>query len=862
MKLLKNKKITTMLAMLLMLSFVVSMLAVPDANAQSERKTFPFVDALPNPAGVGQPVLINWGLVNQLYANADGWNITLQITSPSGKVENHTGKTWSTGTVGRKFTFMEPGNYTLKCIFDGEYYRGSTASSRFWYAPSETENYTLAVIEGFWKADHPGHSLPDEYWNRPVDSQLREWYSIMGSWLQAKPRRTNLYAPYNDAPMTAHILWSTPDIQYAGGLAGGYYEGTLPGAGFQHGDAYEAKFNNAIIVAGKLFYNVAPVYSGSTNAMNQTIRALDLHTGKELWTLDVTKFAGTGSRLIMGQIMLFMNENNRGAWEYLWVGSGVTGGSTWYALNPINGQHIFTINNVPAVTAGGLSAGPMVYHGPNGELLMYRTRNVTAPTDTQQKYVLSMWNSTRAAERLSGLAWGNSVNTAGAPNVANGNDGWQWNITLPRNMGEPIAAFTEDRVVLANVSTAGVTLSIVSTDPDSFGHFIANQRFWQAPKDWESFGITTSSGTVSEANGQSGWACFSDNPYVGVFWTKENRVNYVFSLENGRFMYETSPHPFGDSWGGVTSNSAPEKVIVYGMLIEGGGSGVVHCYNASTGELIWKYEAKDKYNESYHGENWWTVPCFVSCEKIYFGYAVHSSQEPKPRGAPFYALDVYTGEVVWEIDGAFRQLAWAGSRAIIGDSIIATLDSYDSQIYGIGKGPSEMTVTSSNAVTTAGTTVLVSGTVMDISPGTEQHEISKRFSKGVPAVADECMSDWMLYVYKHFSRPMDTVGVEVTVFAQQGDHVIDIGTAVSDDSGRYAITWTPPTDATGKWDIYAYFSGSGAYYGSWAKSEMAVLEAPPVVEPEPLPPYGWYILGAAIAIIAVNLVVTLLLRKK
>ncbi|MDR2203182.1 MAG: PQQ-binding-like beta-propeller repeat protein [Nitrososphaerota archaeon] len=839
----------------MILSFTVSMFAVPNANA-AERMTFPFVDALPNPAGIGQAVLINLGLVNQLRDNADGWNMTLRIFNPDGSFHSNTTlKTWSTGTVGKRFTFTEPGNYTLEALFNGETYRGDD------YLASRADNYTLTILEDWVKPSHPGHSLPTEYWNRPVDSQLREWYSIMGSWLQAKPRRTNLYAPYNDAPMTAHILWSTPDIQYSGGLAGGNYEGAIPGAGFQHGDAYEAKFNNAIIVAGKLFYNVAPVYSGSSNAMNQTIRALDLHTGKELWTLDVTKFGGNSARLIMGQIMLYMNENNRGTWEYLWVGTGTTGGSTWYALNPINGQHIFTINNVPAVTAGGLSSGPMVYAGPNGELLMYRTQNLG--TTANPIWSLRMWNSTLAVEEdTGGLAWGNSVNTAGSPTVVNGTRGWQWSIPLPRNLGEPIAAFNQDRVVLANVSTAGVTLTIVGIDEENFGWMLANQRFWSAPEEWKSFGITTSSGPVSEANGQSGWACFSDDPYIGVFWTKENRVNYVFSLENGAFLYETPPQPFGDSWGGVTSNSAPEKIIVYGMLIEGGGSGVVHCYNASTGTLIWKHNAKDEYMESYHGENWWTVPLFVSCEKVYFSYGVHSSQEPKPRGAPFYALDVYTGDVVWQIDGAFRQLAWGGGRAIIGDSIIATLDSYDSQIYGIGKGPSETTVTSSNPAAVAGNTVLISGTIMDISPGTEQNEIQKRFSKGVPAVSDESMSDWMLYVYKNFGRPMDTTGVEVTIFAKQGDREIDIGNVVSDDSGRYAASWAIPDDATGTWDIYAYFSGSGAYFGSWAKSEMAVSAA--AEKPATNPAYEWYIIGMGIAIIAVVLIVGLLiiLKKK
>jgi len=848
MKLLKNKKITTMIAMLLMLSFVVSMIAVPNANAQAadakKITSYAFVDALPNPAGVGQPVLVNWGLVDYLQNVRDGWNVTLQIFHPNGKVENVSGMTWSTGTVGRKMSFTEPGNYTLRCAFDGVYYRYSTDSNARSgnYQPCVSENITLEIIEGFWKGDHPGHTLPNEYWTRPVDAQLREWYTILGSWYVQKPRNTNLFAPYNDAPTTAHILWSTPDGQYLGGMGSGEF-GAEP---YQHGDAYEAKFNGAIIVGGILFYNVAPVYSGSTNALNQTVRAIDLHTGKELWSKDVANAPfGQAARLARGQTVSIVTPNNRGLWSYLWV----TNGANWYALDPLTGRHIYTMTGVPTGT---------VYYGPNGEMLVYSV------TTADGVSTLRTWNSTRTVmynrdgASGGGDAWGSGVNTNGSPNVfaaANGYNDRQ-NITLPRNFGAPVHVFVGDRAIFANISTAGVTLSAISLDEDNYGQRLFTDRFW-APKDklWEQYL------SIITRDTQSGWAAFSNDPYIGVFWTKEDRVNHVFSLETGRHMYDTEPQIFADSWGGATSNSSPEKVIVYGKLIEGSGGGIIYCYNATTGTLDWTFEQKDKYNESYHRENWWAVPCFVSSGMIYIGYQVHSSQVPLPRGAPFYALDIETGEVVWQIDGAFRQLAWGG-RAIIGDSIIATIDSYDSQVYAIGKGPTEMTVTASNAVVTAENTVLISGTVMDISPGTEQDNVIRRFSKGVPAVSDESMSEWMLYVYKQFERPMSTTGVEVTVFVQQGDHVIDVGKTVSDANGRFAITWTPPADATGNWDIYAYFSGSGGYYGTFAKSEMAVLAAPEVVPPEPLPPYGWYILGAAIAIIAAVAIVGILLFRK
>ncbi|MDR0460426.1 MAG: hypothetical protein LBH62_03170 [Nitrososphaerota archaeon] len=189
------------------------------------------------------------------------------------------------------------------------------------------------------------------------------------------------------------------------------------------------------------------------------------------------------------------------------------------------------------------------------------------------------------------------------------------------------------------------------------------------------------------------------------------------------------------------------------------------------------------------------------------------------------------------------------------------MDVYDQQVYAVGKGPSEMTLTSSNAVTNTGAAILVSGTVMDISPGTQQDNLKFRFSNGVPAVSDESQSDWMLYVYKGFDEPMNVKGIEITVYAYDGTDKIDIGKTTSDARGRFSIVWTPEKE--GKYDIWAYFEGTKSYFGSDTKTEVAVLAAPAPVEQEPDPPYGLYIALAAVAIIVVMILCTIVvLRKK
>jgi hypothetical protein len=838
-----SKKVLSTIAILMVLSFVVTMIALPSINAQTndlaQRDTFPFVDAVPKITGVGQYTLINYGLLNYLRSANDGWNITVKITDPDGITETFQKMTWSTGMGGMGYIPTKEGDYILQVTFDGvEYYASTSGTTRAYFKPSESTKVTLQVLADYVPPSHPGYSSsPTEYWTRPIDSQLRDWYSIAGSWLVQKSRVNNMFAPYNDAPETAHILWSTPDDQYTGGLAGGY-----DSIGFQHGDAYEGKFSGAVIVAGVLYYNVAPIYSGGTNGLNQRIKAIDLHTGKTLWERSLSEF-GTTARLTRAQIVIYMSLNNRGAWGYLWIQNGANG-NTWWALDPKTGEHIYTMTDVP---------GGEVYYGGKGEMLKYQVVNIGTTEDPS--YVLRQWNSTRVVtgDDSSGggaTAWGSQVNQANGPREYNGTRGNQFEIALPRNLGAPVRVFPEDRAIFANVSTAGVTLSAVSLDENNFGRIMFNQEYWQpSAGEWE--GISIGGGET-----QTGWAAFSSDPYVGVFWTKENRVNYVFSLETGKLLWQSESQIYADAWGGATSNSSPEKVIVYGKLIEASVGGIVYCYDAKTGDLLWTHEEKDPYLESYVTENWWLALLFASDRKIYFGHYEHSAQEPKPRGAPFFALDIETGKIVWEITGAFRQLAWGG-RAVIGDSIIATMDSYDSQIYAIGKGPSAMTVSAPDVGIAVNTPVMIKGTIMDVSPGTQNDKLQTRFPNGVPAVADESMSEWMLYVYKQFPQPMAS-GVSVRIDAiDPNNNYVTLGNTVSDMNGRFALEFAPKTE--GQYTIYAIFDGTASYYGTTAQNEMTVMAA---AAANSTPRYELYIIVMGIAIIITVIIASLLILKK
>jgi outer membrane protein assembly factor BamB len=258
---------------------------------------------------------------------------------------------------------------------------------------------------------------------------------------------------------------------------------------------------------------------------------------------------------------------------------------------------------------------------------------------------------------------------------------------------------------------------------------------------------------------------------------------------------------------------------------------------------------------------------FVNDGKIYLGHEEHSPIDPKPRGAPYICLNATTGEEIWRANGLFRQTEWRG-RSIIGDSIIAGQDTYSQCIYAIGKGPSATTVTAPDVSVKFGETVLVTGTVTDVSPGTEEYSKTARFPNGVPAVSDANMSEWMLYVYKQFERPADVIGVDVTISVlDPNNNCYEVATTTSDESGFFKASFVPPV--SGDYTVIASFEGSGAYYGSYAESAITVNESPaPTVEPTPTPASAADLyfmpvsIGLIVAIVVFGAIIILMLRKR
>jgi hypothetical protein len=854
----KSKTTNLAISVFLILTVATSLVVLPTASAQGvdEKETYCFVGANPNPVGVGQEVLLHFGVTDSLQDATEQWkDITVTVERPDGETETlGPYATDSTGGTGDIYVPDIAGEYILQAHFPEQWYNysgfnvwGMYVDSHTLYKASDSDKLTLVVQEEEIPY-YPGVPLPTEYWTRPIDAQAREWYSIAGSWLTDPENR---YVTNNDGPETAHILWDTPLT--IGGMVGGdvglatsINQGAV---GFGTGDAYEGLWSSRFILAGRLYY---ATYSAGGLAMGTfpepvEYHCVDLHTGEELWT----KVFMDNATIEFAQLLYYQGFNYMGTFAYLyvteggydfWTGTYLPG--TWYAFNAYTGNLAFTILNVPSGTT---------LRDANGGLYVLHV--------DQTNGWMGQWNMNGFVEASAtgyyseGGSWGNVVNgmtfDAGA-NTAAAAEGWDFNVTIPTDLqGSVQAAYFNDRVIGASIGSQ-VSVWSFSIEDGEEGQKLFDTT-WNAPKGW------------IEGNQTISWAADSEESLVGVLWSKELRQHYGISLETGEMIWgPTDSQYYLDIYEGTMLTS---HLIAYGRLYACGVAGILYCYNVTTGDLLWTYEARDTYTESPFSSNWWLGITFITDGKLYLGSSEHSANQPLPRGAPFICLDAETGEAIWRADGLFRQTGWGG-LAIIGDSIIATMDTYDQQLYAIGKGPSATTASIADDVVTDGDSVLVHGTVMDISPGTEEYALTARFPNGVPAVADDNQSEWMLYVYKQFAKPADVMGVDVTISVlDPNGNYYEVGTTTSNADGTFGLTSTPPVPGT--YTVYATFCGSNAYYGSSASTYLSVLEAPAATaEPTPTPASAaeLYFLPVSIAMIiaiaAVGAILILMLRKR
>jgi outer membrane protein assembly factor BamB len=876
MQIVKNKTKAIAIALCLVFALSASLVLLPTANAHTPAWQIPvyaYINVTPSTVGVGQTVTVVVWVdkmpdMTSIYNDVRFKNYKLTITDPDGHTET---KTWdviwdTTSSANTVYTPTKVGTYTFKFDFPAQDYTW-TGPIQGWFGPPMPSDYvndtymaasatTTITVQQEAVPTYPQYPLPTEYWSRPIEGENTMWSTIASNYLDpfgaAYSPGVLRFQPDGTAPNSAHIMWTKP--VEAGGIVGGSNTG-VAGAGFYPGLSYETKFNEPIIIYGRLYYGLPRSNDGSGGGYV----CVDLRTGEQIWKQSYPTDPTFAS------LEWFDSPNQHGVIPsgYLWA---VSGGfnymtfqmepTTWTAYDAWDGSQLFSITDVPDGIRG---------YGPNGELLIYQL-------DVANKW-LALWNVTDVITNGGGGALEfTGYRPVGQTFNSSQRASYSWNVTIPTLPSDAAVNYAvyDDMLFgsahVANVfgqaffggvgdapSNAYGTFWAISLKPTSRGSLL-----WT--KD-----IPAKAGNVSSMLGP-----LDTESRVFFISDKETMQWSGYDLDSGKYLWGPVGKTRSLNYYPTVGSGGVSQVgfVAYGKLYSGGYGGEFFCYDSKTGNLLWKYNNTDSGFE----EPWGLMPIFpaaIADGKVYLYNGEHSPNSPLYKGEKVYCLNATTGAEIWTMLSWYSVGGFADEGCPVADGEIAYMNAYDMQVYAIGKGPSATTVEAPMTGVTAGNSMVIRGTVTDISAGTTQNEQAARFPHGVPAMSDESMSAWMEYVYMQKPIPANATGVTVSIDSiDPNGNFVHLGTATSDISGLYSLDWKTP-DVPGKYTIIATFAGSNSYYGSYSETAAVVTEVPaasPAPTPTPVSMAEQYFMpmsiGMIVAIIVVGALLALLLLRK
>jgi outer membrane protein assembly factor BamB len=815
---------TALLTLLLALSIAFPLLALPQNASALSIDTYALLSVGPNPVGVGQTLFIVMWLdkpppVPETQTSTiraiPYTNLTVTVTEPDG-TETKLGPftSDSTGSAATSYIPDQVGNYTFVLNYGGETIYGRRLAgdpmTTDYYKPSTSHTVRVSVQEDPIYAS-TGAPLPTEYWTRPINAQNYEWNVLGGNWLglplqfASGCNADGTFNPYSAAPKTGHILWSIP--QAFGGIVGDSFNESA----YYTGLSYQEKFNppTAVVINGRLYYHT----TYGPNPSVQGLSCVDLQTGKELWFQNATSIS-------FGQLWKVETINVHGVHAFLW---SYQSGNYSTLYDAYTGRAILRVSNCQSASKVAMSE--------NGDLMVY-TMNANAGW-------LSLWNSTKAIIGSDPLTWTPSLTA-----TYNWATGLMWNVSIPRITGQTwtqfgdgviitTAAFREAnppvRTVAGYDANTGANLWIMNlTD------YTIRPQYNFSP--------------ISEG-------CFA--------WFKQETTEwYGFNARTGQQIWGPT-EPYEDSFGMYSASfrgaGAPNPQVAYGKIFSAGYDGVVHAIDIKTGKTIWEFYSGATLDTVY-GHYPFYGAVTIADGVVFATTNEHTPNDPLWRGGKIFAINATNGQQIWNLS------SWA-TGAVVADGCLLELNTYDGELYNIGKGTSAMTLEAPMTSTTLGNSVVIRGTVSDTSPGTTQDELAKRFSHGVPAVADQSMTDWMEYLYMQQAKPTDAVGVPVTLSVVDANgNYREIGTTTTSE-GFFTFSWKP--DIEGSYTVYASFGGSESYWPSHAITSFVVdpAAATPTAQPTQAPSMADLYFVPAIAglfvfVAIIGAVTILVLRKR
>ena len=901
MKMLKNKIAAVSIAIFFILSMAASATLIPKAYAATtDLPTYSFIAVNPDPCGIGQQVTVGFWLAVPLLDSEFAVNMTVVVTNPAGTAT--TLGPFTSDYTGGTYTLYTPtttGNYTFEMFYGGQMLSPALNFGAYYYEePSHSSVYTLEVTTTP-ASTIPNTPLPTSWWQTPVNAEnVQNWASITGPWLGLATSVFSTTGAYNDsgdfnpyttAPTTAHILWTK--VWMAGGVAGGELGNSEQYSDYWTTCQYTPRY--APVIIDGIEYST---WYTTTTASSQGVLAMSLYTGQTLWVIN------TQNPLVFGMQTEWENVNQYGVCgPYIFTSGTLPGNSANdaigfmgpdYELNMydgLTGQYLASIVNgsepgwlgedVHGNIIGyveNFTAGTQIVHPSPGVNVKVTT---TGPS-------LELWNLTYALGEYGGFSefppfvmdWGVSLNA-----VFSWSMGLEWQVqSIPTTLHGVPLLFT---------GLFGMV-----------GYLGSGAPF--APAWWSGNTIVMTGGTTSvgetpgwnvEAgfNTQTGALMWGPYNRTGTFYTPYTRITNTPSAGDGVYVeinYATldmvaySLSTGTQAWTGtlnvkMADGHMPDPYDDFGIstvvdqtthvLYAWGLGGDVWAVNLTNGDIIWSWSTSEI---SGAGANTpygvWPIWVFtngaIAGGELFLGEG-HEYDPPLFHGAQEVALNITNGQLVWS------NLAFDIGPPAIAYGIFTTINAYDGQIYGYGRGPSATTISAPQVGATTATPVTLTGTVMDVSAGASQEAVKANFPNGLPCVSDASQEGFMDAVYEQQVMPTNLTGVTVTLTETDINHnTFTIGTTTTDPyTGTWGYSWTPPI--TGNYTITATFAGSGAYYRSYATTYLyasapAATPAPTAAPPTGLASTGTVELGIAAVIIVIIIIgaaiIVLMLRKR
>jgi hypothetical protein len=792
------------------------------------------ISVKPEVIGLGQAFLCNVWLNPAVTTTRAIKTYTFTITQP----DNET-VTWNQdaelATAATWFNYVadQVGVWKIDVSFSGCYFNGTTneATQSAYYRPSTGTQQSITCQQDIVPSWPPA-PIPTDYWTRPVDFSLREWWPILGDypayydgttdpeWDTRYPD-TNPYwsaqydfTPWVQSPHSSHIAWIEQNL--AAGVTGGQMG---QGGNTIGSDLSTSQRLSNMICAGRGYRTVIKPATASDGTIQQTTlwQSYDIRTGEVFW--EFTPPAQM-PQYITYEVSTTTAAHSAGAVStyLMYLTSG-----RMIKYNPFTGQMTSNTTLDPAMSA--------TYYT-NGYALSVQNLNSSLPVE--ERYRLINWTTYGTSSNFASRVVSNtSYARSSLPSYID----WQTGLGA----------------TLSGITTAGVMSGVNVT---GFNLYTGVQLWSELIPDVTLF---STSCTVAD-HGKVAFNLQRIGDQYGAY------MAYDLATGHRAWVSETMEIPWSSTGFGAYGVSS-----AYGLIIHDGYSGVT-AINWTDGKIAWVYHqySPAPFESPYTDANDIEVFSFNSGAKIADGtvYAYnceHTTTFPRTRGWSTAAINVTTGEVDWSI--AMPGNAAFGNNPDIGaiaDGYMV-LETSLGHFAVFGKGLSATTVSTPDVVVPKGTGVVIKGTVLDLSPA----------QPNTPCVAKESMTLQMEYLHLQQSiyglwGNETMVGVPVTLTAIGADNsVYDLGVATTNGySGAYSFTWTPP--AEGSYEIYATFDGTEAYGSSSSNVALAVGPAPePYPEPiEPAAPvdnsmllYG-ILVAVIIAIVLALIALVVIFQKK